>query len=224
MTPQSVDLVDCSASNLADSANTATTRNGRPWGRSQRGRDGPHRAEQARMYSNLPILPVSAWVKRDGHQATFGTIADKASFGGKSHSGIRCTYIPARSRHKVLGKSAFARSVGTLPTPAFGPVQRAMPHGLRSALTDGEKRLEKTEDDRDIGEQSLPGALGGLPAVRAHGVRGVTLTQRLWLHGHVYAYRRASSPVATTPAQSMPRKIQSRARRDIVQPTPGMGP
>ena len=54
--------------------------------------------------------------------------------------------------------------------------------GFRSSISHFEQGMEKTQDDRDVREQNLPGALRGWPAVRIDRVGGV-----IRLHGARFA-------------------------------------
>src|SRR5712691_12745478 len=79
---------------------------------------------------------------------------------------------------QTLGKSTFARRAVRLPHPLLD-LLKDRAQGFRGPVTDFEEGMEKAQDDCDVRKQGLPSALGGLPAVRVHGLRGVSLIQGL---------------------------------------------
>src|SRR5712691_289140 len=85
---------------------------------------------------------------------------------------------PCPQSPQTLGKRAFARGVISLPH-TFLDLLKDLAQSFRGPVTKFEKGMEKAQDDRNLGKQCLPSALGGLPAVRVHGLRGVILIQGL---------------------------------------------
>lgn len=73
---------------------------------------------------------------------------------------------------QALGKCAFPWGVIRLPHTSLD-LRKDLAQGFRGPVTDLEKGMEKTQDDRDGGAPCLPSALGGGPPVCVHGMRGV---------------------------------------------------
>src|SRR5215813_15247886 len=79
------------------------------------------------------------------------------------HHAIReCRLGPFPQAPQTLGKSAFTRSVIRLPHPLLD-LSKRVAQRFGGPITDFEKRMEKTQDHRDLGEQNMPRALRGLP-------------------------------------------------------------
>ena len=91
--------------------------------------------------------------------------------GTALHHAIReCCLGPCPQAPQTLGKSAFTRSVIRLPHPLLD-LRKRVAQRLGGPIPDFEKRMEKTENHRDLGEQGLPRALRGLPAIGIDGLR-----------------------------------------------------
>ena len=81
------------------------------------------------------------------------------------HAVRQCRLGPFPQAPQTLGKSSFARGVIRLPHPLLD-LSKRVAECFGGSITDFEKRMEKTQDHRDVGEQGLPGALRGLPRHR----------------------------------------------------------
>ena len=86
------------------------------------------------------------------------------------HAGRQCRLGPCPHAPQTLGKSPCARGVIRLPHPLLDLSQRVAQR-CGGSITDCEKRMEKTQDHRDLGEQGLPSALSRLPAIGIDGLR-----------------------------------------------------
>ena len=88
------------------------------------------------------------------------------------HALGECRLGPCPQAPQTLGKSAFTRSVIRLPHPLLD-LSKCVAQRFRGPIPDVEKRMEKTEDHRDLGQQGLPSALRGLPAIGIDGLRRI---------------------------------------------------
>ena len=69
-----------------------------------------------------------------------------------------------------------------LPHPRLD-LSKRLPQRFGGPIPDFEKGMEKTQDDRNVGEPRLPRALRGLPAIRIDGLRRLIGTQDLRFTG-----------------------------------------
>jgi hypothetical protein len=93
-------------------------------------------------------------------------IAFRAQVQGMAlHHAVRqCRLGPCPQAPQTLRKSPFARGVIRLPHPGLD-LSKQVAQRFGGSVTDCEKRMEKTQDHRDVGEEGLPSALRGLPAI-----------------------------------------------------------
>jgi hypothetical protein len=75
---------------------------------------------------------------------------------------------------QTLGNHTLAWGVIRFPHPVLH-LGKDLTQGCGRPITDFQKRMETTSDDCDVGQQGLPGTLGGWPAVRIDRVRRVIL-------------------------------------------------
>ena len=90
----------------------------------------------------------------------------------RHHAGRPCRLGPCPQAPQTRGKRPFARGVLRLPPPLLD-LSQPVAQCCGGSLTDGEKRMEKTQDPRAGGAQGLPRAWRGLPAL------GLARLQRL---------------------------------------------
>ena len=101
------------------------------------------------------------------------------------HPVRQCRQGPFPQAPQTLGKSPFARGVIRLPHPLLD-LRKCVAQCFGGSITDFEKRMEKTQDHRDMGAQGLPSALRGLPAI------GIDSLRRLiGIHGLSFAGKHA---------------------------------
>lgn len=87
------------------------------------------------------------------------------------HHAVReCRLGPCPQAPQTLGKSALPWGVIRLPHPLLD-LRKRVTQRFGGPVTDFEKRMEKTQDHRDLGEQGLPSALSRLPAIGIDGLR-----------------------------------------------------
>ncbi len=80
------------------------------------------------------------------------------------HRGVRQRRLgPCSQATETLGNRAVARGMRRCPHPLLS-LRKDLTQGLCRPVTDLEKGMEKTQEDRAVRAQGLPGALRGLPA------------------------------------------------------------
>jgi hypothetical protein len=120
------------------------------------------------------------WVIRDLTELS----AFRAPIQGMAlHHAVRqCRLGPCPQALQTLGKSPVARGVLRLPHPLLA-LSKRVAQRFGGSITACEKRLEKTPDHRDVGEQGLPSALSGLPAIGIDSLRRLIGIQGLSFAG-----------------------------------------
>ncbi len=98
------------------------------------------------------------------------------------HAVRQCRLGPCPQAPQTLGKSPFARGVIRLPHPLLD-LSKRVAQRFGGSITDCEKRMEKTQDHRDVGAQGLPSALRGLPAIGIDRLRRIIGIQGLRFAG-----------------------------------------